>query len=123
MSAANIQKYMNTIAIKLNRGSDRPDLIVADDNYYNLYLQSLQAIQRITRQDGEGRLHLAAVRRRRQRLRRGSGALSGLYANSGMTASAMYFLNTDYLYFRPHAERNFKVDDAERVRTRTRTRS
>jgi hypothetical protein len=47
---------------------------------------------------------------------------SGLYANAGMPANTMYFLNTDYIYFRPHSERNFTVDDAER-RTRTRTPS
>ena len=28
-----------------------------------------------------------------------------------MPASAMYFLNTDYLFFRPHRERNFVALD------------
>ena len=39
---------MNTVWLSLNRGADKPDLIVADNNYYRLYLQSLQSIQRIT---------------------------------------------------------------------------
>lgn len=116
MSAANIQKYMNTIAIKLNRDSDRPDLIIAEDASYNLYLQSLQAIQRITSEKmatagftalqfaGGGNVCDVVLER-----------TAGLYTNSGMTASAMYFLNTDYLFLRPHNDRHFKVDDAERV--------
>jgi hypothetical protein len=47
-SATNIQKYMNALYQKCTRQTDRPDLIVADTNYYNFYLNSLQAIQRIT---------------------------------------------------------------------------
>jgi hypothetical protein len=48
VSASNIQKYMDSVAVQLIRGTDKPDLIVCDNNYYSLYLQSLQAIQRIT---------------------------------------------------------------------------
>ena len=48
-SSANIQSYMNQIWVQLVRGSDRPDLIVADNTYWRLYLESLQAIQRVTR--------------------------------------------------------------------------
>ena len=39
---------MTQLAIKLVRGTDKADLIVADNNYYNLYVNSLQAIQRVT---------------------------------------------------------------------------
>ena len=48
VSAANIQSYMTQLAIKLVRGNDKADLIVADNNYYSLYVNSLQAIQRVT---------------------------------------------------------------------------
>jgi hypothetical protein len=41
---------MDALAVQLIRGTDKPDLIVADNNYYRLYLQSLQSIQRITDQ-------------------------------------------------------------------------
>lgn len=47
-SAANIQRCMNTLYQRCSRQTDRPDLIIADTNYYNFYLSSLQAIQRIT---------------------------------------------------------------------------
>jgi hypothetical protein len=48
VSASNIQAYMDALAVQLIRGTDKPDLIVCDNNYYKLYLQSLQSIQRIT---------------------------------------------------------------------------
>ena len=46
-TSANIQHYMNSVWKQLVRGRDMPDLIVADGNYWQLYLESLQAIQRI----------------------------------------------------------------------------
>lgn len=46
-TSANIQHYMNSLWKLLVRGRDKPDLIVADGNYWQLYLESLQAIQRI----------------------------------------------------------------------------
>ena len=53
-TSANIQSYMNRVAVQLVRGTDRPDMIVADNNYYRLYLESLQAIQRIGSTDSGG---------------------------------------------------------------------
>lgn len=46
-TSANIQHYMNSLWVQLVRYRDSPDLIVADNNYWKLYLESLQAIQRI----------------------------------------------------------------------------
>lgn len=48
-TSANITHYMNSTWRQIVRGSgkDSPDLIVADGNYYTLYWESLQAIQRI----------------------------------------------------------------------------
>ncbi len=53
VSSTTIQGYMDALAVQLVRGTDKPDLIVADNNYYRFYLQSLQAIQRIT-ESGSG---------------------------------------------------------------------
>jgi hypothetical protein len=101
-SAANIQSNMNKLYLNLCRGADRPDLIVADNNFYNFYWSSLQAIQRITKDDsdtvgagfGELRYMDADV------------VCDGLIGG-GAPANTMYFLNTNYLYFRPHRDRNF----------------
>ena len=51
-TSANIQHYMNSVYKQLVRGRDVPDLIVADGNYWQLYLESLQAIQRIQTDGG-----------------------------------------------------------------------
>lgn len=50
-TASNIQSYMNTLYLKTLRQSDKVDLIIADTTFYQLYWQSLQAIQRITSPD------------------------------------------------------------------------
>ena len=39
---------MNTVWLTTVRGTDKPDLIMADNNYYGFYLGALQNIQRIT---------------------------------------------------------------------------
>jgi hypothetical protein len=53
-NAANIQSIWTALWVTLVRGRDCPDLIVADNNYYKLYWQSLQAIQRIASENGSG---------------------------------------------------------------------
>ncbi len=54
VSAANIQAYMTALAIRLVRGTNKPDLWVADNTYYQYYVNSLQSIQRVTSDDGSG---------------------------------------------------------------------
>lgn len=98
-SAANIQRYMNQVFLRCSRGTDKPDLIIADRNYFSLFWESMQAIQRVTN---------------------GDSALAGFstlaYANNvpvvyedatGMPSNHMYFLNTDYIFFRYAPERLF----------------
>lgn len=99
-TSANIQSYMNRLYVQLVRGADRPDLIVADNNYFRLYLESLQAIQRIQSTD-EGMAGFDALKYM------GSDVvLDGGYGG-GAPTNSMYFLNTDYIYFRPHVDRFF----------------
>jgi hypothetical protein len=60
---------VNQLAIACTRGTDRPDLWLADSIGYTRYLESLQPIQRITNEDARRRrLHQPQIlRRRRQR--------------------------------------------------------
>ncbi len=55
VSAANIQAYMTTLALRCVRGNNKTDLWVADATYFGFYVNSLQGIQRITSMDGEGK--------------------------------------------------------------------
>lgn len=111
VSAANIQNYMTQLSLKLVRGNNKPDLIVADNNYYALYVSSLQAIQRVTNEDSAG-AGFASLKFY------GGGMASDVVLGGGIgahaTANHMWFLNTDYIYFRPHKDRNFVPIGGER---------
>ena len=54
MSATTILPGMNKLALATARGNDRVDLIVADNDAFEFYQESLQAIQRITNDSGQG---------------------------------------------------------------------
>jgi hypothetical protein len=113
VSSANIQSYMNRIAVQLVRGTDRPDCIFADNNYYRTYLESLQAIQRVT-DDGNSMQGAGFASLKYY----GAGFSSDVVLVGGLgvsaTANTMWFVNTNYLYFRPHASRNFVPIGGER---------
>jgi hypothetical protein len=98
-TSANIQSYMNRLYLQLIRGADKPDLIVADNNYYRLYLESLQAIQRI-HSDSEASVGFNSLKYMESDV-----VLDGGFGG-GAPVNTMYFLNTDYIFFRPHANRN-----------------
>lgn len=106
-STSNIQSYMNAVYVQLVRGPDKPDLIVADNNYWTLYLQSLQAIQRIASSD------LAEAGFDNLKYMSADVVLDG-GVGGGATANTMNFINTDYLFLRPHVDRNFAPLEAER---------
>jgi hypothetical protein len=112
-SASNIQSYMDALAVQLIRGTDKPDLIVCDNNYYKLYLQSLQSIQRIS--DGGNSSVGAGFASLKYY---GAGMASDVILDGGIgndaTANHMWFLNTKYIMFRPHADRNFVPIGGER---------
>lgn len=116
VSASNIIGYMTKLAIQLVRGKDKTDLIVADNNYYQLYASALQSIQRVT---SEGSSDVGAGF---QSLKFFAGGASadvvldgGVYSGTtGATSNHMWFLNTDYIHFRPHKDRNFVPLGGER---------
>ncbi len=95
---------MNRLALTLVRGTDSADLIVADNNYYRLYMESLQAIQRVASDEmaGAGFSSLKYY---------GTGKAADVVLDGGIggsiSANTMYFMNTKYIHFRPHADRNF----------------
>lgn len=114
VSSANIQAYMTALAIQLVRGADKADLIVADNNYYSLYVNSLQAIQRITSDNGSGDAGsgFASIKFY------GGGTSADVVLDGGVgsncPANHMFFLNTNYIFLRPHKDRNFVPIGGER---------
>lgn len=100
-SAANIQRYMNVLYQRCARQTDKVDLIIADTNYYNFYLASLQAIQRITSEASE----MASAGFQSLKYMGADVVFDG-GIGGGCPANHMYFLNTDYIYWQPHRDRN-----------------
>jgi hypothetical protein len=96
----NIQGYMNTLWAKLVRGQDRPDLILVDNAYWGIYMQSLQAIQRFT-SSTDAQLGFVSIKFMDADVVL-DGGIGGF-----MPTKTMYFLNTKYIFFRPHSARNF----------------
>src|SRR5271166_5453943 len=122
--ADTIQTAMNNTYINLVRGMDKVDLIVADNNYYRFYLESLQNIQRITDSNVDvGKLGFESLKFLNADVVLdggfGSGYGAGGFNNQSIFGSScptntMYFLNTKYIHYRPHAERNMVVDERPR---------
>jgi hypothetical protein len=120
-TSANIQRYMNAVALQLVRGNDGPDLIVAANGYYALYLESLQAIQRITdeKMAGSGFTSLKYFGAGRSIDVVLDGGFQGYASDTnpttgGAPANTMYFLNTNYIFYRPHRDRNMVPLDPDR---------
>ncbi len=100
VSAANIQSYMNQVWLATKRQSDVIDLIIADNAYFNFYWTSLQAIQRIT-QENRGEAGYEALKYM------GADVIPDGAVGAACPANHMYFLNTDYIKYRPSSKRNF----------------
>ncbi len=99
LTAANIQQAMNGLWAQLVRGKDAPDLIVMDNVAWEIYVASLQSQQRF-HQAEVGDLGFPTLKF--------MGCDVCLDGGIGGNASAgtAYFLNTDYLHYRPHSSRN-----------------
>jgi hypothetical protein len=90
---------MNTLWASCTRGNDRPDLIVLDTIYWGIYMASLQAQQRFTSPD-TGNLGFPSLKFMDADVVL-DGGIGGF-----CPASTGFFLNTKYMKWRPHAQRN-----------------
>lgn len=114
IAATNPSNYLsalNSLSINCTRGTDRPDLYVADALHYNFYLSSLQPLQRITNMDMAG-FGFTALKYN------GVGGSADFVLDNGYCpASTTFALNTDYMYLRPHPDRDFVPFGGDRVPT------
>ena len=113
VSAANIVQYMTNLSLRLVRGNDKPDLWVADQTYFAFYVNALQAIQRI-QSEGGGEVGSGFASLKFY----GGGMAADVVCDGGIgaaaTANHMWALNTKYIHFRPHKDRNFVPIGGER---------
>lgn len=100
-----MESLMLPLYIALTRGNDHCDLIVASDDYYSYYEQQLTALKRYIKEDEAMGGFLALAYKNAQVVFDG---------NSGMPASRMYFLNTEYLELVAHSDANLTVVEDQR---------
>jgi len=110
-SATNINTYWNTLYASQVRGSDVPDLICVDNNYWGYYMASLQANQRFTGDSQMANMGFVTVK-----FMNADVVLDGGIGGNVPSKHA-YFLNTKYLFYRPHRSRNFTSIGGDRFST------
>lgn len=129
LGASTILSQMDALWPSLIRGRDAPDLIICDNNMWRHYLGALQAIQRIQAEGSapdmaeygfqtlkyltadvvlDGGFQGFSTDPLPAQL---SSSTSGL---GGAPASTAYFLNTKYIFWRPHSKRNMVPLDPDR---------
>jgi hypothetical protein len=99
-TSSNIQGFMNTMYLSLVRGTDHPNLIVADNTMYGVFLASCQLLQRFMKSDMAD-LGFEALKYM------GSNVVLDGGIGGFCDAKTMFFLNTKYIHWRPHKDRNF----------------
>ncbi|MGN0913024.1 MAG: phage major capsid protein [Alphaproteobacteria bacterium] len=103
-----IRPAMDKMYLSLTRGTDKPDLIVADDTMYTLFEETLTPLQRFS----DAKMADAGF----QTLKfKGVDVVCDGGANGRCPKGKMYFLNTNYIYLRPHKDRNMKIIGGERM--------
>lgn len=95
-SSGNIGSRMNTMWLSCIRGTDKPDFITADSVMYTHFEESLQQYQRF--QDAS---------MAEQGFESLKYKTADVFYDDQCPASHMYFVNTDYIYLRPHPKRQF----------------
>lgn len=100
---------MNRLWLALNRGTDKPDLIVMSHDFYSLYEVAEQDKQRYADSD-MAKAGFTTLKYK------SADVIFDDNANFGTTAETAYFLNTNYLYLVQHREAQW-TPDAEKKPT------
>lgn len=98
-SATTIQAAMNALWLRTKRNRDVTDLIVFDDVYFTYYWSSLQTNQRFTNEK------MAEAGFHNLKFMQADVVPDGAQGGSAPSSHG-YFLNTNYIFFRSHRDRN-----------------
>ena len=104
-SATTIESLMLPLWLALTRADDMPDLIVASNDYYTFYEQSQTSIKRYTGDNPSSKATGGFIS---LKYKKADVIFDG---GSGIPASRMYFMNTDYLKLKVHEDANMTVLD------------
>jgi hypothetical protein len=125
--AATMQTMMNRMWLNQARQADRPDLIIADNTYFRYYWESLQAIQRI-QDERSAMAGFMALKFMDADVVYDGGFQGNTTGNaappfgggatwssgSGAPTNSLFMLNTDYIFWRPHKDRDMVPLDPDR---------
>lgn len=96
VSSTNIIAKFNSFWLTMLRGTDKPDIILVDSNYYGWFEGALQQYQRFTTtESGKAGFESYAYKS------------ADVVYDDQCPSKRAYFLNTDYIYLRPDSQMNF----------------
>lgn len=104
-SATKVQGVMNALWATTIRGPDKPDFGIMDNPFWTDWISSLQAIQRFT-DPAKANLGFAVQQYMGADIYL-DGGIGGFAGDSNAAHGTLYMLNSKYIKFRPHKERNF----------------
>lgn len=97
--------YWNTLWSSLVRGQERPDLIMVDNTVWGTYMASLQDQQRFSNTNSAD-AGFMSIKFMDADVVLDGGIHTPGSSGSGAPAGTAYFLNTNYIHYRPHSARN-----------------
>ncbi len=110
-SSSNIQAGFNNLYAKTMRGSDVVDLILLDNKFWAFYMASLQTLQRFPASPDLAELGFVTAKYMNADVVLDGGIGGGIPTATG------YFLNTNYIFYRPHSKRHFVPIGGDREST------
>lgn len=99
-----LQADWNTLWASQVRGQDRPDLIMVGGTTWTAYMASLQADQRFSN-TSKADAGFVTVKFMDADVVLDGGIYNGT-VTAGTPAAVAFFLNTNYMFYRPHSARN-----------------
>lgn len=106
-NAVSMKGDMNSLWLALNRGTDKPDLIVMTHDFYSLYEIGEQRLQRYADAD-VAKSGFATLKYK------SADVVFDDNTNFATTGEKAYFLNTDYLYCVQHREAQWTADEEKK---------
>lgn len=111
-TAATVQAVVNAAWADVIRGADQPDFGIMDNAFWKDWIASLQAIQRIT-DPQKAKLGFATTQFMNMDIYL-DGGVGGFAGDGNAAHGTFYLLNSKFIKFRPHKDRNFVALSPER---------
>ncbi|WP_431321671.1 phage major capsid protein [Rhizobium sp. YTU87027] len=106
-TSATLKQEFNALWLQLNRGADKPDLIVLSHDFYSVYEAGEQQLQRYM-DEKKAQAGFVGLKYKT------ADVIFDDNANFTTTAEKGYFLNTDYLYVAQHKEAKWSQDEEKK---------